>query len=128
MKKEPLYKAKSLKDGEWVTGHYYMDDIEYPKHYIKTVLEQPTEIDPDTLCEFTGMHDKEHNRIFQYDIILGDAVVIWKGPDNLNDPSKHGFYGINLGKHPLYVYEDKDDFLVTGNVIDNPELAKMSIT
>lgn len=127
MNKEPLFRAKSLETDDWVFGHYYMDDLDSPKHLIKPVLQEPVEIDPDTLCEFTGMFDNGGQRIFQYDIILGDAVVLWKGAENLNDPSKHGFYGINLGKHPLYAYEESDDFTVTGNVIDNPELAKLAL-
>lgn len=63
---EILFKAKRFDNGEWVEGYYFQrpNDPTKEKHYIVTVGKcQWYEIDPDTICQFTGMTDKDSDKI-----------------------------------------------------------------
>lgn len=54
--REHKYKAKRL-DGQWVEGYYFAKPI-LNLHFIILGWNQ-WRIDPDTLCEFTGLTDKK---------------------------------------------------------------------
>lgn len=125
-----LFKEKRLDNGEWVEG-FLMDE-----NYINTPFndnevggrfDDPVEIDESTLCQCTGLRDKNGNLIWENDIcdrkeIYPEIVKYHEGDWTLDysyaSGNGKGFNFCNLG---FYVYERKC-VEVIGNVFDNSEL------
>lgn len=140
--REILFRAKRIDNGEWVSG-YYVYDYAHNAHFIfKNQFVCPNcindrridysvcdyEIDPDTLCQYTGLKDKNGNRIWENDILQNARnndlyTVKWHGSFGMyawskrKENNKHIFdYG------DLYLMNRK--CVVIGNIFDDPELLK----
>lgn len=99
--REILFRAKIKDTDEWVEGYYAMMGKEnLIRHYIvqncaltglfddpeENMYFNDVEIDPETLCQFTGMRDKNGNRIWENDIVkheISDTIgtVKWYEED-----------------------------------------------
>ena len=134
--REILFKAKRLYNGEWVEGHYI--PIE-ENAYI--VVEASTEcmdaentdfyavewyqVDPDTVCQFTGPTDKNGKKIFEGDICKhrsnysGDFIIsVVTFTDGQFLVMADNNSGFNLS----------EKLEVIGNIHDNPELVEGGVT
>ena len=76
MAREILFKAKRKDNGEWVEGYYFGVG---EKHMILNFSTDESgtyhnmyEIDPETLCQYTGLTDKNGNKIWENDIVTED--------------------------------------------------------
>ena len=85
--REILFKAKRVDNGEWVDGYLFDNgfDGEEKKYFIGGLIIEKYngtacdewditgidfyEIDPETICQFTGMTDKNGVRIWKNDIV-----------------------------------------------------------
>lgn len=135
--REILFKAKSVYDGKWVEGYYLRDqyhiggkDIIFYRKDSDLFTVYTNIIDIETLCQFTGLCDKNGNKIWENDIL--------KTRSDEYAQVKFGFYGTGFAsgdynqgfyaafpedfyyRHELG-YWCKETY-VRGNIFDNPEL------
>lgn len=136
--REILFKAKRKDNGEWVEG-YYRADTDLDIHFIcgwnyylsENGLEREPfeyEIDPDTLCQYTGLTDKNGKKIWENDIcemvyngVVYVYVVVW-------DKTELDFKGTNgkenYGRNFEYL-GCCEEIEIIGNIFDNPELLEV---
>lgn len=136
--REILFRAKRIDSGEWVSG-YYVYDYAHNAHFIfKNQLVCPNcindrridysvcdyEIDPDTLCQYTGLTDKNGNLIWENDIVkheVSDTIgtIKWYQED---------YVGWCVDDIVIDEQQFTDEMWceceVIGNIFDNPELLK----
>lgn len=123
--REILFKAKRKDDGEWVEG-YYMPRPNNPgklRNYIVVVSQEKWyEIVPETLCQYTGIKDKNSQKIWENDIIKHErsdttGAVKWFKEDYVGwcvDDVQ-----INEQQFTEEMWNECD---VIGNIFDDPEL------
>ena len=130
--REIFFKAKRKDNGKWVEGYYQKryDLLGNEEHLIfhadsYTVWEY-AEIDPETLCQFTGMTDKNGVRIWKNDIVeawsQGSRAIgtVKQRVDGLwiMSPAwqNHEFWELKPNSNGETTVE------VLGDAFDNPEL------
>ena len=142
-----LYRAKRTDNGEWVEGNLvWSDDADddYKAIIIPTTdsnmftrggargdlgFENWCRVDPSTICQCTGLKDKNGKLIWENDILVGYlddmypenatyAQVIW---------DKNGLYTKEKDSDDISLMDEFDEkyFEVCGNIFDNPELLEV---
>ena len=148
-----LFKAKKKTSGEWVEGYlakakWYFDEKEMfvilPTDlciYPHCEFSEWIEIDKTTICQYTGLTDKNGQKIWENDMLSDDdmfSVVRWDEEEArfvIDDYGTKGClmeYGFDecMGEYGVvdtYGFGDfcsMKSFEVIGNVFDNPELLK----
>lgn len=64
-----LFKAKKLSDGKWVKGSLVKTPFGTFIEWYEDSVCNKEEVDPSTVCQFTGLTDCEGNEVWEGDII-----------------------------------------------------------
>ena len=67
--REILFKAKRLSDGKWVYGDLNQLQDSTIIHWYNNGCRVADEVDPSTVCQYTGLTDKNGKKIFEGDIV-----------------------------------------------------------
>lgn len=136
MESRYLYRGKRIDNREWVEGFLFMvNDIPYilPHHktgqpiHADNLLKTVVEVLEDTICQCTGLKDKNGKLIWENDIAnCMDAECC--GYISWNE-SEAGFYFDVLLEDGRFeeehIYDYQDCMEVIGNNFDNPELLEV---
>ena len=121
--REILFKAKTI-NGNWVNGLLANKN---DKWYISNKAGIPFAYDvrPETICQFTGLYDKNWNRIWENDILMAHLDEYY--PEDVTYETVEwgvaGWVTHEAGTDRECLDEfDTEHFEVVGNVFDNPEL------
>ena len=142
-----LYRAKRKDNGEWISGYLYgIWERKYILWGMINDVPDMKEVDPSTICQCTGLKDKNVNLIWENDIVeivsspkrSYKYLIWWNREMSLMDAipldgldfNGHDYWN---GNYSYFRYEtfcammqdpwgDFSDIKVIGNIFDNPEL------
>ena len=144
MGREILFKAKRKnwrelpKEEWWVEGNLITNEREEGTAYIGYIFDvhngviedfDIVEIDPETLCQYTGKTDKNEKKIWENDIVRTSKF----GKDDGNGHNYPGFdvfvvkwdnggFALFNKRRRFNLRTDEKSYEVIGNIYDNPEL------
>lgn len=135
-----LYRGKSKKTGKWYYGSYLKlnSSDTRPEHFIVSNYSGiMIEVEPETIGEFTGLLDKNNNKVFEGDLLqFGDRIlaVYW-------DDERFQWMAKEAVEYPFREYPKEDwNYIelgwiaaevacvgmmttpIIGNIYDNPEM------
>lgn len=155
MTREILFKAKRKDNGEWVEGGYFSEPYTDKKYIIRwnsfgLGFNEFIEVAPDTICQYTGLTDKNGKEIWENDILIGhgnenDLARVVFGEFNVIDTETLEAVDRVIGWHTEVIatdalskcepfclpmpltdfYIERSEFEVYGNIFDNPELLEV---
>ena len=123
MNREILFRGKHIHamdsnehlNGTWVYGYLSDENYIYGKS-----LEGEFLIDENTICQYTGLTDKNGKKIFENDIV---QVVWYNGTVEYEDGCfVIKWNNIKFLRKDLGYWANLDGFQTIGNIYDNPEL------
>lgn len=147
--REILFKAKRKDNGEWVEGYYIyhikrticpLGDSVKPEDEQHVIMQDGFsdwnmprntvvyEINPDTLCQYTGLTDKNGQKIWENDILRRDGY--W----NIRIEFENGVFMVRNADKVQYINRvtctsintfNIKSYEVIGNIFDNPELLEV---
>lgn len=127
-----LFRGKRIDNGEWIEGclihkissvgdkqlTLIIGSAEWDDHTGFYHFCNTHHVFPETLGQFTGMHDIHGNKIFEGDIV---TALMDYGPAGMNRSTICIEFNINAGGYE-WQYFDLDTIEIIGNKYDNPEL------
>lgn len=131
--REILFKAKRIDNGEWTEGNFVKtvtaSYIVVPYKHETILGEGKTiEVDPSTICQYTGINDKNGHKIWENDILVSHLDEDY--PDDTTYIQviwiESGFCTKEQGSDDREPLDDftTQNFAVCGNIFDNPDLMK----
>jgi uncharacterized phage protein (TIGR01671 family) len=135
--REILLKGKRKDNGEWIEGSLitsinraWISSEKTDSQRLRSIsstnaIWRSIEIIPDTICQFTGLTDKNGNKIWENDILMAHLDESY--PEDVTYITVKWnfarFVAYEAGTDGEYLDEfDLEHFEVVGNIFDNPEL------
>ena len=127
--REILFKAKRIDNGKWIEGYVVKRYGEWFLYNIKnadTCGQSNYAVDSRTICQFTGLTDKNSKKIWENDILMAHLDESYP-EDTTYETVEWGIAGwvTHESNSVDRQYLDKFDlehFEVVGNIFDNKEL------
>ena len=133
--REILFRAKRIDNGEWIQGHLFtVWDDAFILWGATNDTPNMKQVDPETVCQFTGLTDKNGVKIWEGSIIeyvptntILQVVYINGGFAVTHMPNAYSPINWEIeGEGEDYDFAISNDYLtkseVLGNIFDNPEL------
>lgn len=157
MNREILFKAKRKDNGEWVEGAVLpaCNGAYIATSFLEGDSDEPLivaayEVVPETVCQYTGLTDRDGKKIWENDILRGhgnddDLAKVVFGEFNVIDVETHEKVDRVIGWHTKVIETDvlskcepfclpmpltdsyikRCEYEVVKNVFDNPELLEV---
>lgn len=137
------FRGKRVDNSEWVTGYYIRNEhMGIIKHIIVTdwaqVYANSYKVRPETVGQFTGLHDRNGKEIYEGDVLQGTVEKQSMPGDNIlmseeikvrcrarwsRYEAMFYFYCRQLNR-AISVIDEFFDLEVIGNIYDNPDLTQ----
>lgn len=125
-----LFKGTLIDNGEWMIGNLIRTDegVYIIQNYVPQYLIKDYEVIPSTICQCTGMKDKNGKLIWENDIVR----TVYDGNEHIYqvvwDESELDFKATNGKENYKSNFEYLpccDEIEILGNCFDNPELLEV---
>lgn len=120
-----LFKAKRMDNGEWIKGG--LCETPWGSSFIITnklgEVPDTIKVDPDTICQCTGLRDHDGNLIYENDLVASEdetCVIKWD-----EESARYLMVLIDDGLEGACNSFWTKIVKVVGNVVDNPELLEV---
>jgi hypothetical protein len=121
MKREILFRGRRINTGAWELGFALMTEHNaYIVPYYNEIKEAQMmhSVEPETVGQFTGLFDKNKNKIFEGDIVKLDVMIC---PITFRDGAFQMIFRKEQGAS-VAIQDRLRRFEIIGNIHDNPEL------
>lgn len=139
--REILFRGKRIDNGRWEEGYFLKYALIYEEQThilpLGSVCDSGIEIDSKTVCQYTGLKDRNDRKIFEGDIVKGVAYstdfigyIVW-----IDAIAGFGVRYFNKHREPtawenssilkaIQRWKHPNEFQaeIIGNIFDNPEL------
>lgn len=119
-----LFRGKRKDNGEWVEGYLYgIWERRYILWGMTNDIPNMVEVDQETVCQCTGLQDKNGELIWENDIVIVPSdeepcLLEWEDGDGCWSMKQDG---------TVYTFDNfwSNEVEVIGNTFDNPELLEV---